>query len=154
MIRMYRDGQMVAEATSLEQAQFLIGAQLADAMHADDLRLARMPEIVAERSRRLALGFDFDFGGVRGVHHIATSESDMAGWNEVTMAAQALLAQGDGETAIQIVTDTGPCEVTAAEWMDVLVAAAAHRQPIWGASFALQAMEPLPADVTADIYWP
>lgn len=78
----------------------------------------------------------------------------MDGWNEVTMAAQALVARGDGATPIQIVTDTGPCEVTAAEWMDVLVAATAHRQPIWAASFALQALDPLPVDVTADAYWP
>jgi hypothetical protein len=44
--------------------------------------------------------------------------------------------------------------VKAIEWQRVLVAAAAFRQPIWTASFALQAMETIPADVTDDRYWP
>ena len=28
-------------------------------------------DVIAERERRLALGFDYDFGDERGVHHIA-----------------------------------------------------------------------------------
>lgn len=154
MIRLYLSSQLVATAATLDQARAMLDGHLADSMDAADVRLARMPEVIAERTRRLALGFDYDFEDARGVHHIATSESDMIGWNEVTMAAQALVARGEPAQAIQIVTDTGPCVVTAGEWLDVLVAASAHRQPIWAASFALQAMDPLPTDVTADIFWP
>jgi hypothetical protein len=44
--------------------------------------------------------------------------------------------------------------VTVPEWQEVLIAAGAFRQSIWQASFAIQAMDPLPADVTDDALWP
>jgi hypothetical protein len=37
--------------------------------------------------------------------------------------------------------------------MQVLVAAAQFRQPLWAASFVLQAMSPIPADYANDKYW-
>lgn len=111
-------------------------------------------DVVAERSRRLALGFDFDFGDARGVHRLGTSEQDLAGWREVTDLAGALLAMNLTTTPITIVTDTGPVQVTPGEWQAILIVAAAFRQPIWAASFTLQAMDPIPADFAADGYWP
>lgn len=110
-------------------------------------------EVVTERERRLALGFDYDFADARGVHHIATSPSDMVGWDDVTKASQAMIALGLGASTVDIVTDTGPCQVTALEWQQVLIAATQARQPIWAASFALQAMTPIPADFTDDRHW-
>lgn len=109
--------------------------------------------VIQERARRLALGFDYDFGDERGVHHIGTTEADMRGWDEVTMLASALLALGDTTSMITIVTETGPAEVTAVEWQQVLVAAAQFRQPIWAASFALQQMEPIPENFADDQWW-
>jgi hypothetical protein len=111
-------------------------------------------QIVAERERRLALGFDYDFGDERGVHRIATTEQDMKGWDEVTQYANALVGTGDTTTVIGIVTETGPTAVTSTEWQQILVAAGQHRQPIWAASFALTAMVPQPEDFAADSYWP
>ncbi|MEZ2132417.1 MULTISPECIES: hypothetical protein [unclassified Sinorhizobium] len=112
-------------------------------------------DVAEERSRRLALGFDYDFGDSRGVHHIGTTASDMTGWEEVTQLSAARLATGDSMTPIAVVTDTGPVEVTPAEWQQVLLAAADFRQPLWAASFALQAMDPIPADyATNEAYWP
>lgn len=111
-------------------------------------------DIIAERQRRLAAGFLYDFGDARGTHEFGTTDADMAGWTEVTQLANALLASGDTATAINIVTNTGHATVTAAEWQYVLLAAASFRQPIWAASFALQAMEPIPADFDDDQYWP
>lgn len=108
-------------------------------------------DIVAERNRRLALGFDYDFGDQRGVHRIGTTDADLKGWGEVSTYAGALLDSGDTTTTIAIVTDTGPCVVTAAEWRAVEIAAAAFRQPIWAASFSL--MQTLPTDYTADARW-
>lgn len=107
--------------------------------------------IATERNRRLALGFDYDFGDKRGVHHIGTSPADMVGWGEVSTYAGALLDMGDVETKIAIVTDTGPCEVTAPEWRAIEVAAAAFRQPIWAKSFVLSAL--LPTDYANDAHW-
>lgn len=111
-------------------------------------------DVVAERERRLSLGFDYDFGDARGIHRITTAPADMTGWDEVTKLASALLATGAGATEIQIVSDTGPVAVTAVEWQAILLAAAGFRQPIWAASFALQAMDPVPADYADDMHWP
>ena len=61
----------------------------------------------------------------------------------------------DWTTPIAVVTDTGPIQVTPAEWQQVLLAAAAFGQPLWADSFALQAMNPIPTDhATNDAYWP
>lgn len=107
--------------------------------------------IATERNRRLALGFDYNFGDARGVHHIGTEPADMVGWGEVSTYAGALLDMGDVETKIAIVTDTGPCEVTAPEWRAIEVAAAAFRQPIWARSFVLS--QSLPTDYMSDAHW-
>lgn len=121
---------------------------------AEQARQAQIAEIIRERTRRLAAGFDYDFGDARGTHRIGTTPADMEGWREVTDMANALHAAGQPQTEIAVITDTGLVEITAQEWTEVLLAAAAFRQPIWGASFALQEMEALPADVTADQWWP
>lgn len=123
-------------------------------MKAARARAAQVAAIVAERERRLAAGFDYDFSDARGVRRIGTTAADMIGWDEVTKVANAMLALGDTTSTITIVTETGAADVTALEWQHVLVAAAAFRQPIWSASFALQAMETIPDDVTDDGYWP
>lgn len=109
--------------------------------------------VIAERERRLALGFDYDFGDERGEHHIGTSPADMIGWDEVTKGANAAIALGQGNATIQIVTETGPAAITALEWQAILLAATAVRQPIWQASFALQAMTTIPSDFADDAYW-
>lgn len=111
-------------------------------------------QVLAERDRRLELGFDYDFGDARGVHRIGTTEADMRAWDrEVTPFANALVATGDTTTKINLMTDTGPVSVTGAEWQDILIVAAAVRQPIWAASFTLAAMDPIPSDYTNDSYW-
>lgn len=110
-------------------------------------------EVVQECERRLALGFDYDFGDARGVHRIGTSTPDMIGWDEVSKLAGAMIALGNGAGTVDIVTNTGAATVTALEWQSILVAAAQFRQPIWAKSFALQAMSPIPADFDSDTYW-
>lgn len=110
-------------------------------------------DVAAERERRLALGFDFDFGDERGVHTLATTPADMKGWDEVTKWSNAAIALGNGSSTLDILTETGPCQVTALEWQSVLLAATAHRQPLWAASFILQAQDPIPSDYTDDAYW-
>jgi hypothetical protein len=110
-------------------------------------------DVIPERQRRLAAGFDYDFADARGVHTIGTTDADMSGWDEVSKAASALVALGLPDRAISIVTDTGPCVVTAIEWQSVLVAAMQFRQPIFAASFALQASDPIPQDYTDDVNW-
>lgn len=111
-------------------------------------------DVTVERNRRLAAGFTHDFDDARGVHTFATTEPDMNGWDEVTKGAQAAINLGAGSTSFNIVTETGPVSVTATEWQAILVAATAFRQPIWAASFTLQAMNPIPPDFADDSHWP
>lgn len=110
-------------------------------------------DVIIERARRLADGFDYDFGDARGVHHIGTTEADQVGWDEVTAIALARQATGS-TTPITVVTDTGAANVTPLEWLAILEAAAAFRQPIWAASFSLQAIDPIPADYADNSRWP
>jgi hypothetical protein len=110
-------------------------------------------DVYAERDRRLALGFDYDFGDERGVHRIGTTKGDQEGWDEVTKLALSRNAAGSTDT-ITIMTDTGPAVVTPSDWLAVLEAAGAYRQPIWQASFVLQGMDPIPADYADGKHWP
>lgn len=110
-------------------------------------------DVTAERARRLALGFDHDFGDSRGVHRIGMTAADQEGWDEVTTIALARKAAGVA-TPIGIVTDTGACAVSPDEWLQILEAAAGFRQPIWAASFALQGAGSIPDDFAADAHWP
>ncbi len=78
----------------------------------------------------------------------------MIGWDEVTKLAQALINAGQANVEITIATGTGVAVVTPAEWQGVLIAAAQFRQPIWGASFALENTSPIPENYTSDEHWP
>ena len=109
--------------------------------------------VMAERERRLALGFTYDFGNGRGAHVIGTTDQDMRGWDEVTKATQAAIALGQSSMPLTIETNTGSVSLTALEWQQILLAATAFRQPIWLKSFALQAMSPIPSDYTDDRWW-
>lgn len=113
-------------------------------------------DVGRERDRRLALGFDYDFGDDRGVHRFATTEADMRGWDRVTKLKDVMLQNGDTTSAITIATATGITEVTAPEWNAILLYVGTHfEQPLWQASFALQAMNPIPRDyATNPAYWP
>jgi hypothetical protein len=122
------------------------------------LDAAKVKELMAvkvqeERKRRLALGFSYDFEDARGVHQIGTTPADMVGWRDVIDLANALIDLGDTTTTINIVTDTGPTQVTAPEWQAVMLRAAEVRQVLWASSFTLQAMDPIPEDYDADGYW-
>ena len=117
------------------------------------LRRQMIEGVVAERERRLALGFDYNFGDARGVHRIGTTEKDLKGWDEVSKYAGALIDKGELSTQINIATDTGPCTVTPIEWRAIEIASAQYRQPLWAKSFALMASNPIPADYTHDSYW-
>lgn len=139
-------------------AEFRASAQVVDKATADaEAEKPTVEDVKRERERRLALGFDHDFGDDRGVHRIGTTAADMQGWDEVTSYASALLAVNDTTTLIDIATDTGAAQVTAQEWQSILLAAAAYRQPIWGASFVLQGLcltSTFTGDVTAWDGWP
>lgn len=114
---------------------------------------ATTDNVILERERRLALGFDYNFGDSRGTHRIGTAPQDMNGWDEVSKVASAMVVLGQPTATISITTNTGSVTVTAMEWQQILIAAAQFRRPIWTKSFQLEAMSPIPADYTNDSYW-
>ena len=110
--------------------------------------------IDAERDRRLAEGFDFDFQDARGVHRIGTTRTDMDKWAEVSEISSAALNLSLPALQIGITTDTGRTYVTATEWQQVLLfGAGGHRQPIYNGAFALRALPPFSVDPGDDIHW-
>ena len=111
-------------------------------------------DVVLERSIRLAVGFDYDFGDDRGVHRIGTTESDMRGWAEVTDWSNSQTALGNTSATINIITDTGQVQIVPLDWMKILNSAGIFRQPIWEASFVLQKMNPIPDDYKDNKWWP
>lgn len=110
-------------------------------------------DVWREKDRRLALGFDYDFGDERGVHHIGATASDMDGWDEVAKWANTKLTLDQPDATTTIATDTGPATITPMEWYSIQDAAATHRQTIWQASFVLAAMDPIPDDYASDVRW-
>lgn len=106
----------------------------------DERKADMINEVIDVRTAKLASGFNHDFGPGRGVHRIGTTDADMAGWDEVTKFANAMVALGDTTTTIDLVTDTAPVSVTSMDWQSVLIAAGLFRQPIWATSFVLQGM--------------
>jgi hypothetical protein len=112
-----------------------------------------LQEIAFERERRLNAGFDYRFKDKRGLHRIGASDADWSGWQEVHVQATKAMMRNRPKTDITIVTDTGPVTVTAEEWLDILDAIEAFRQPIILAAFRLTAMKTVPADITADTHW-
>lgn len=112
--------------------------------------------VVAERSRRLALGFNYTFPNAdpRGTVRIGTTAADMDGWGEVSEWSRTKLALGQTTAELQIVTNSGPVTVTPMEWQSILDAGTAFRQPIWAASFMLQGQNPIPLDYALDAHWP
>lgn len=109
--------------------------------------------IEVERQRRLDVGFDYDFKDARGVHRIGTTSFDEKHWDKVTKLANAYIASGRPEAIISITTDTGPVDVTALEWQQVLIAAGEFQQPIYARSFTLQAFETIPQDIENEVHW-
>lgn len=108
----------------------------------------------AEKDRRWALGFDYDFGDDHGVHHIGTTEKDMEDWQKVQALATAATQLGQPDTPIYIVTDTGAVTIKASEWWNIVIAMAMFQQPIFQGAVALVAMDSIPADyATNDVYW-
>lgn len=97
--------------------------------------------VICNRERRLAMGFDYDFGDARACIGSPRAIRTCAAGMRSPKVANAMLALGDISSSIGIVTEAEPVEVAAFEWQHVLVAAGTFCQPIWTASFALQAMD-------------
>lgn len=140
-----------AGMTTIADAQ-----ELTDVLRRYGLRgpMPSVDDVIMERNRRMEAGFDYDFGDARGIHHFGTKDSDMRGWAEVTDWMNANLGLNNLTEQLIVLTNTGSATVTPIDWAKVLQAAGNFRQPLWSASFLLQAENPIPADYYADKWWP
>jgi hypothetical protein len=122
----------------------------------DGVNSVNADDVAQERNRRMAKGFAYTFADSRGTVWIGTTPEDMVGWDRVTKLKDALYQLGDSLTRIKIAVEGGRIiEVTGPEWNAILLyEAAMFEQPLWQASFTLQAMQPIPADYTDNKYWP
>ena len=153
IVRLSDNAFIPTDPSNRDYQEYLDWVELGNTIQPPDIQPITVNDIMRERERRLSLGFPYNFNDARGIHHIGTTESDMVGWDEVTKFANALITIGNGSQTLNIVTDTGPVQLTALEWQGVLIAAGIFRQPIWAASFYLQTLNPIPTNYADDIYW-
>lgn len=112
--------------------------------HPDILAFRNRPAVLVDYAKalceqKLAGGFDYDFGDARGVHRIGTTAGDLKGWDEVEKIFAIASRMGDLAKTVTIATDTGVAVINLGDWNGIMLAAEAFRQPIWAASFAIQA---------------
>lgn len=146
-----RNNIRVKLGVALDGNRYRIDPQTKDPIELAPVRT--VADVQAERDRRLNEGFVYDFKDKRGQHRIGASDSDWIGWQEVSAIATKALMRDKPKTVLDIVTDTGPLSVTADEWLDILDAIEAFRQPIVLAAFSLMVREPIPADLSNDTLW-
>lgn len=111
----------------------------------DELR----DRINAERQRRILAGTVID-----GVH-VTGRDEDARNLTNLALAAQLRIAGGD-TTTLTVYRDGQNIdhELTPPQMLALWQQSAAYVSALYAASWAIKAMEPLPADVTDDGLWP
>lgn len=106
-------------------------------------------DINAERSRRILAGKVID-----GVH-VTGSDEDARNLMSLALGAQMRLAAGDTEAVTTFRDgDNVDHELTPAQLLSLWQQSAAYVSALYAASWALKAMEPVPAEYENDSYWP
>jgi hypothetical protein len=103
----------------------------------------------AERLRRIVAGKVVD-----GVHVTGTDE-DARNLTNLALAAQLRLAAGDMSTVtVYRDGDNFDHELTPLQVMSLWQQSSAYVSALYAASWALKALDPIPADFADDRYWP
>lgn len=112
-------------------------------------RHATGEDVNAERGRRIMAGKVID-----GVH-VTGSDEDARNLMSLALGAQLRLASGDTET-VTTFRDGGNVdhELTPAQLLSLWQQSAAYVSDLYAASWALKAVEPIPADYVSDDHWP
>jgi hypothetical protein len=105
-------------------------------------------DVNAERYRRIVVGKIID-----GVH-VTGTEEDARNLTSLALVAQLRLAANDTET-LTTFRDGGNVDhqLTPSQVLSLWQQSAAYVSALYAASWALKAMEPIPADYAADTYW-
>lgn len=116
---------------------------------AEQQRAAIHAAINAERARRITAGKVFD-----GVY-VTGRDEDARNLTNLALGAQLRISQGD--TATHTTYRDGnnvDHDLTPSQLLSLWQQSAAYVSALYEASWALKAMDPLPADVTDDGLWP
>ncbi len=104
--------------------------------------------INAERRRRIEAGTVI--GGIR----VTGRDEDARNLTSLALAAQLRIAGGDTATiTVYRDGDNVDHELTPPQVLALWQQSAAYVSALYAASWAIKAMEPIPADVTADALW-
>jgi hypothetical protein len=105
--------------------------------------------INAERQMRILSGKVID-----GVH-VTGSDEDARNLTSLALGAQLRLAAGDNETLTTFRDgENTDHELTPAQLLSLWQQSAEYVSDLYAASWALKAMEPIPADFAEDKWWP
>lgn len=105
--------------------------------------------INAERQRRIEAGKVID-----GVH-VTGRDEDARNLMSLALAAQLRLASGDTETTTTFRDgENVEHELTPVQLLSLWQQSAEYVSALYAASWALKAMEPIPAGYESDGYWP
>lgn len=120
----------------------------AEAKAASALALAEAA-VNAERQRRIVAGVVID--GVR----VTGRDEDARNLTNLALAAQVRVAGGDTAT-LTVYRDGDNIDhaLTPPQMLALWQHSAAYVSSLYAASWAIKAMDPVPADVTADVLWP
>lgn len=105
-------------------------------------------DVNAERQRRIITGAVF--GGV----HVTGRDEDIMNLTNLALAAQVRMAGGD-TTTLTTYRDGGNVDhdLTPPQMLTLWQQASARVSAIYAASWAIKAMDPIPADFANDSYW-
>lgn len=114
----------------------------------------KVREVVAERERRIEAGATLTVTGY-GPVQLAGDDATRADLQAQATAAQLYISSGNTTQAMQVRGSDGTVHtLTPAQMLELWSLGAAYIQGIFAASWALEAMDPIPADFAADSRWP
>jgi hypothetical protein len=106
-------------------------------------------DVNAERNRRIVAG--------KTINGVAVTGRDEDARNLTNLALAAQLRIGSGDTTTTTTFRDGnnvDHDLTPAEMLALWQGSAAYVSALYAASWAIKAMDPLPADITDDALWP
>ncbi|MBZ9973522.1 DUF4376 domain-containing protein [Mesorhizobium sp. BR1-1-12] len=116
---------------------------------AEEAAAATRAAVNAERDRRIIAGKTIDGIAVTG------RDEDARNLTNLALAAQLRLAQGDATTLTTFRDGTNTDHnLTPPQVLSLWQQSATYVSALYAASWTIKAMDPLPADVTADELWP
>ncbi|MBZ9808114.1 DUF4376 domain-containing protein [Mesorhizobium sp. ESP-6-2] len=123
----------------------IVTAEQKAAAIASDQRAA----VNRERARRIVAGKTIDGIAVTG------RDEDRSNLSDLAFGAQLRLGQGDATTLTTFRDGTNTDhDLTPEQVLSLWQQSATYVSALYAASWAIKAMDPLPADVTADELWP